>query len=177
MTDKEVSAVPSADDNWADGSNVQGRIMAARLFAVHELMRRDLAGLCQRFSSFAAGMLVDKAWAASLRHQGASFCGFVREHHSIEDSVILPTLRRTQGWRDPKLSEALARLEAEHHELLARLDEVTRTLAALPGDAGTRSAAAKALERLSERLHAHLRFEEESLFAALSCLRFTDMRG
>jgi hemerythrin-like domain-containing protein len=62
------------------------------------------------------------------------------------------------------------KLMADHRILTGYLDEVEKTLGALPGDAAARTAAAAAVERLAEHLEAHLDFEEGDLASALNML-------
>jgi hemerythrin-like domain-containing protein len=169
MKDDEASAASAEGES----PSAEGQRVVARLFMVHELMRHELAELSRGLASFAeAGASADgdPARGASLRSQGMKFCRFVHEHHAIEDSVILPALRRTVAARVPDVAETLARIDADHREVVAYLNELAHALTALPGDPRARSAACEALARLSGQLLEHLRFEDEDLARALSHL-------
>jgi hemerythrin-like domain-containing protein len=74
------------------------------------------------------------------------------------------------GWALRRLLETHDRLGAEHRALAGLLDELERALGALPGDAAATVAATGAVARLSDRLEAHLRVEEEQLAPALNAL-------
>jgi Hemerythrin HHE cation binding domain len=152
-----------------------------RLLGLHAAMRNDLAVLRRAVAAVSEdGQDVDRAVAAiaelsivepgwSLRSFCGNFCRFVHDHHSVEDSVMFPSVLQFSD--DPEgIREVVDRLMADHRGLGGYLDEVERALAALPGDQGTRAAADKAMGRLSEYLEAHLRFEERSLAPALNAV-------
>jgi hypothetical protein len=166
------SAAPagSAAPGWA----------LTRLIKLHDAMRSDMAVL-QRISTAAASGDSATAEAAlrelSIRRPGwnlrrfcASFCGFVHEHHSVEDAIVFPMLLEHAGGDQPELAAVVDKLQADHLVLTGYLDEVERALAAGPDDPAARTAAVPAVERLSEHLHAHLAYEETQLAAALNAI-------
>jgi Hemerythrin HHE cation binding domain len=153
-----------------------------RLIDLHTGMRNDLALLRRAVAAITEdGQDVDSAVAAianlsikqprwSLRTYCASFCGFVHEHHAVEDSALFPMLLERQGGQDAAFRGVIDKLRADHRTLAGHLDEVERALGALPGDAAASAAAAGAMQRLTEHLEAHLDFEEAQLAPALNAL-------
>lgn len=103
------------------------------------------------------------------RHLGL-LCGLLHHHHAGEDTLLWPRLRA----RLPAAGGALDRAEAQHEELAAGLEEVTRARAAWTRrtDDGTRAALVTALRGLHAQLSRHLDEEERTLLplaaAALS---------
>lgn len=152
-----------------------------RLLGLHAAMRNDLAALRRTVAAVTeGGQDAEAALAAigelsivepgrSLRSFCGNFCGFVHEHHMVEDTVMFPSVVEFGG--DPRgIRELVDRLMADHRTLSGYLDEAEQALAALPGDESTRATADKALDRLSEYLEAHLSFEERSLAPALNAV-------
>jgi len=149
-----------------------------RLIEIHTAMRDDLALLRRAVAAITANAddadAVAEAFAVlsirtpgwSLNRYCAAFCGFVHEHHSVEDSVMFPMLLEHGDGLQP----VIAKLRADHLLLTRYLDETERALTDLPGDAAATTAAVSALERLVEHLAAHLDFEEVSLTPALTAL-------
>jgi hypothetical protein len=152
-----------------------------RLLDIHDGMRNDLALLRRAVTAVTEdGQDVDAAAAAlgelsfrrpgwTLRRYCAGFCGAVHRHHTIEDTVLFPMLLRQPG-TDGALGGVIDRLQADHRTLTGHLDQVERALGGLPGDAAAKAATTDAMARLSDRLEAHLRFEEEQLAPALNAL-------
>jgi hypothetical protein len=152
-----------------------------RLIGLHNGMRNDLALLRRAVAAatedgaeaYAAAAALDDlsfrqpGW--SLQAYCTEFCGFVHEHHSVEDTMLFPALQQQAG-QEPRLRGVIDKLMADHRILTGYLDEVEKTLGALPGDAAARTAAAAAVERLAEHLEAHLDFEEGNLASALNML-------
>jgi hemerythrin-like domain-containing protein len=68
------------------------------------------------------------------------------------------------------LAQVIDKLRADHRTLAGHLDDVERSLDALPGDPEARAEAATMVERLAEHLEAHLAFEEQSLAPALTAV-------
>jgi alcohol dehydrogenase class IV len=152
-----------------------------RLLDVHATIRSDLASLRRavdaltedRPATEAARQLGELSfrqpgwWA--LRRFCAEFCGFIHEHHSVENAVVFPTVLEFAGDR-PEVRAAVQRLRAEHERLSAYVDDAERALAALPGDAAAKATAVSAMAALYEHLEVHLAYEEESLAAVLNDL-------
>jgi luciferase-like monooxygenase/hemerythrin HHE cation binding domain-containing protein len=98
-----------------------------------------------------------------------SYCRLVTMHHSIEDQSMYPRLLAAE----PGLGPAIDRMVVEHLEIHRLLDEVDRALVALVAEPslgldGVRTA----LDRLSDSLLAHLRYEEDQLVEPLNRLGF-----
>lgn len=150
----------------------------ARLQEVHEGIRADLATLEQAVAALdggrpdaeqAAAALADLSFRKpgwSLRAFCAEFCSFIHDHHAVENAVVFPSVLRFAGDR-PGIKETVARLRAEHQQLVAYVDEAEQAIAALP-DTGAATAAQAVIGRLAAHLTAHLAYEEESLAEALN---------
>ncbi len=147
-----------------------------RLLKLHNAIRSDLALLDEAVTAIADGghdnvtaalaRLSVRAPDWNVRRHCATFCTFVHEHHATEDAVMFPMLLQ----QDAQLGEAVDRLKAEHRDIARDSDEVLRTVGDLPGDAAAREAATNAVNRLSERLRAHLDVEERLLTPALNAV-------
>jgi iron-sulfur cluster repair protein YtfE (RIC family) len=165
----------------ADRPNERGWALQ-RLIMVHDGMRDDLALLRravhavtrpdQDVAAAVAALgevsLGDPLW--SLRRYCAHFCGFVHDHHSVEDSMLFPVLLANRRNREAGLGKVIEQLQADHRALALYLDDVERALTATPDDDEAKAAAIEALERLSEHLESHLAFEESKLAPALNAL-------
>jgi iron-sulfur cluster repair protein YtfE (RIC family) len=147
-----------------------------RLLNLHQAIRSDLALLDEAVTAITDGghdnvtaaltRLSVRAPGWSLREHCATFCTFVHEHHATEDAVMFPMLLRHDG----ELGEVVDRLKADHQDVARDVDEVLRTVGDLPGDAVAREAATNAVNRLSDRLRAHLDLEERLLAPALNAV-------
>jgi hypothetical protein len=151
-----------------------------RLINLYQDIRDDLALL--RHLAFSIGHHEVDAEGASvvldrlsfrepgwtLRTYCAVFCGFVREHHATEDSMLFPMLLHQRQNGD--LADVIDRLRADHRTLTGLLDDVERAVGVLPADPAATAAATDAIERLTEQLQAHLAFEERSLAPALNAI-------
>jgi hemerythrin-like domain-containing protein len=146
-------------------SEVQGWALR-RLLALHRSIREDLAVLRRAVGDGEGAARVERV-GMSLRSFCDNFCRFIHGHHSVEDTVMFPSVLQFGG-NGSDLQQVIDRLRAEHRTLSDYVDEVERTFGALPGDPAAMAAATAAVERLSEHLEAHLRFEEESLAPALN---------
>jgi Hemerythrin HHE cation binding domain len=169
-----------------------------RLIELHDGMRDDLA-LLQRVAATvvagdrddeAAGDRDDKAADDEARRETAAtalrdlsirrpgwtlsrycvaFCGFVHEHHSVEDAVLFPMLLQ-HGGDEERLRSVIAKLADDHRILAGQLEQVERALVEPPRDRAARDAAIEAVDRLVEQLRDHLEFEETSLAPALDAV-------
>jgi hemerythrin-like domain-containing protein len=152
-----------------------------RILGIHKGIRGDLALLRSAVTAVTEdGADVDTAMSAvqnlSINNPGwtfrtycDNFCSFVHEHHSTEDSLVFPGLLAMRG-EDTDFKSLIEKLQADHRTLTGYLNEVEQALSALPGDGSAKTAAASAMERLSEHLEAHLSFEEENLAPALNAM-------
>ncbi|RZS37613.1 deazaflavin-dependent oxidoreductase (nitroreductase family) [Herbihabitans rhizosphaerae] len=129
--------------------NVPGATsMGDGLRLIHDGFRRELEIIRTELAS--GGSL-----GAQLRINCVTLCGGLHGHHSIEDAHMLPAM----AGRAP---EVVARLEAEHREIAALIDELKTVLT------GADSAAVLAeFDRLAKELERHLDYEEEALIPLL----------
>ncbi|WP_030483688.1 LLM class flavin-dependent oxidoreductase [Nocardioides aequoreus] len=193
-----VETRPAADDGANDGAwdestrprypvppgatyTPQGLATARHLVEVHDALRAELDQLRDVVDQVRRGLLqVGQARSTintmTMRQNnwtlGAyceSYCRIVTGHHTLEDRSMLPHLAS----RDPASVPVVERLEAEHHVIHDVLERVDQRLVALvsaaPRDA---SAALEALssevDRLTDTLLSHLRYEETELHHPLA---------
>jgi iron-sulfur cluster repair protein YtfE (RIC family) len=149
------------------------------LVAIHSHLRAELAQLQDLVGQVARGH-VDVAEARSMiatmtvRQNSwtlgtycATYCRVVTMHHTIEDVQMFPRLREA----DPALAPVVDRLEREHHQVAAVLEDLDRALVAMV----TRphegiEAVRRAVDALSDALLTHLEFEESQLVGPLNRL-------
>lgn len=150
------------------------------LVAIHDHLRGELGQLHDLVGQVARGH-VDVAGARSvvatmtmrqndwtLGTYCATYCRVVTMHHTIEDAQMFPRLRDA----DPSLAPVVDRLEREHHQVAAVLEDVDRALVTLvtrPDDGGI-EAVRRAVVALSDVLLAHLAYEESQLVGPLNRL-------
>lgn len=125
------------------------------LIEVHDWFRAELATLQ---SQAAAGEQLTPA--NDLRANCLAFCGYLTKHHTGEDRGVFPMLARAH----PELTEVIARLEKEH-EVVA---DIQHRIQALADSEADRDRLVPELDRLAAELNAHLRYEEETIVAALN---------
>ena len=97
-----------------------------------------------------------------------SYCRVVTTHHTIEDVNMFPRLVAA----DPALAPVVERLEREHHDVAAVLEDVDRALVAMV-DSSTGDGVEqvrRAVGTLSDVLLAHLAYEESQLVGPLNTL-------
>lgn len=139
---------------------------------VHTRLRSDLAVLRRAAAALATNGRVDLAGLSilepgwSLRGYCAAFCGFVHDHHGVEDSVIFPMLADHQAG----LGEAIARLRDDHRVVARQASDAELAVAAIGADGSGRDAAVTAIERLADHLGEHLAREERLLAPALNAV-------
>jgi alkanesulfonate monooxygenase SsuD/methylene tetrahydromethanopterin reductase-like flavin-dependent oxidoreductase (luciferase family)/hemerythrin-like domain-containing protein len=95
-----------------------------------------------------------------------SYCRVVTTHHTIEDVNMFPRLVHA----DPSLAPVVERLEREHHEVAAVLEDVDRALVAMVSTDGGVDDVRRAVGTLSDVLLAHLAYEESQLVGPLNRL-------
>ncbi|GII53918.1 hypothetical protein Pth03_23070 [Planotetraspora thailandica] len=146
----------------------EGQSIYEELLAVHTIMRRGAALTASATRRLAQGIPVGvkapvnvQAIVRTARWQGE----FVHHHHSSEDELFWPVLRRLF----PGAVAALDELTAEHEKLDAELkslsvavDAVSREGAAASGGRNA-GLAAESAERVHDLLTAHLDDEEPVL--------------
>ncbi|MER6051801.1 nitroreductase/quinone reductase family protein [Streptomyces sp. NPDC001793] len=131
-----------------------GKTPGASVRLVHDGFRREIATLRRELAN--SGSVL----GAQLRINCLTLCQGLDNHHTGEDRMMFPALRRHR----PDLAPVLDRLDAEHRSIAALLEELRRALAepdAAPG--GIRAE----VERLTGELEAHLAYEEEQLIPVL----------
>ncbi|MGP3965509.1 LLM class flavin-dependent oxidoreductase [Nonomuraea sp. 3N208] len=147
------------------------------LIDVHDHLRAELTQLRDLIDQVAAGTLdADAARshinAMTMRQNnwtlGAyceSYCRLVTMHHTGEDAVVFPHLRRAE----PALAPVLDRLKEEHQAIHKILERIDRALVAFVGDpAGRLGDLRAAVDLLTDSLLSHLSYEERELVEPLA---------
>ena len=140
---------------------------------VHDILRRDLAAVRELAGRVAEGASAQEVrdHLAELESQGPLFqlratclgyCQLLHSHHSGEDELLFPAVRRAA----PHLAATVDRLEADHREVSTVLNEI-EALAHDLDEASARTALVDALTRLSTGLLEHLAREEETMIPVL----------
>ncbi len=158
--------------------SASGRAQARHLIEVHDHLRAELAQLRDVIAQVAKGS-VDIEDARShintmtMRQNnwtlGAyceSYCRVLTMHHTAEDALLFPQLRR----QEPGLAPVVRRLEEEHHaiaEVLERVDSALVALAAEPTRVGELQ---QTVDILTDALLSHLSYEERQLVEPLARL-------
>ncbi len=148
-----------------------------RLVLIHNHLRQELQQLSGLIDQVEHGQL-DVASARSainlmtMRQNNwtlgtycESYCRVVTTHHTIEDTAMFPAVRS----HDPALVPVVDRLEREHHEIAAVLEQVDRSLVALVQGGGVDDVRGS-VDALAGALLPHLRYEEEQLVPVLNNL-------
>jgi hypothetical protein len=176
-------SAPAADPDWDESTRPTlppedhpSYGDGTALVEIHDHLRSELAQVVDLVGQVADGAL-DVAAARSavsrltIRQNAwsvgaycASYCRVVTVHHTIEDGRMFPGLRE----QDERLGPVLDRLAAEHQVIHAQLEAVDRALVALVTDPTALTPLTLALDRLSDRLRSHLRYEEEQLVGPLN---------
>jgi iron-sulfur cluster repair protein YtfE (RIC family) len=94
----------------------------------------------------------------------ATYCRTVTTHHSGEDSMLFPHLRRSEAGLVPVID----RLEAEHtviHDVLEGVDRALVAFVATPDDF---SGLQEAMDVLTDALLSHLAYEEQQIVEPLA---------
>jgi Hemerythrin HHE cation binding domain len=165
----EITVTPDPSVGPGDGDH---------LVAIHDHPRHELTQVQDLVEQVAHGH-VDVAGARSMintmtMRQNSwtlgtyceSYCRVVTTHHTIEDVTMFPRLRAA----DPSLGPVVDRLEREHHDVAAVLEDVDRALVRLVDGHHDLDAVRTAVETLSDVLLAHLAYEEEQLVGPLNAL-------
>ena len=150
------------------------------LVAIHDHLRQELAQVQDLVAQVSRGH-VDVGQARSMintmtMRQNSwtlgtyceSYCRVVTTHHTIEDVNMFPRLVAA----DPSLAPVVERLEREHHDVAAVLEDVDRALVAMV-DSSTGDGVEqvrRAVGTLSDVLLAHLAYEESQLVGPLNAL-------
>ncbi len=143
--------------------------LADQLRWVHDILRRDLGevrDLARRVADGASTTEVRDGLAEleaggplfQLRTTCLGYCQLLHSHHGGEDEVLFPAVRRAA----PHLAATVDRLEADHRDVSAVLNEI-EALAHDLDESSARAALVEALNRLSTGLLEHLSYEEETI--------------
>ncbi|MEU8362864.1 LLM class flavin-dependent oxidoreductase [Nonomuraea sp. NPDC048882] len=167
-------AGPSPDPNrrYTPREQAAGR----HLIDVHDHLRAELARLRDLAGQVAAGTLDagaarDHISTMTMRQNnwtlGAyceSYCRLVTMHHSAEDAMVFPHLRRVE----PGLAPVLDRLREEHQAIHKVLERVDRALVAFVTDPSGLDELRAAVDLLTDTLLSHLSYEEHELVEPLA---------
>ncbi|MEU3300277.1 nitroreductase/quinone reductase family protein [Streptomyces sp. NPDC006678] len=159
--------------------NTNTTSMGEAIKVIHDGFRRELALIRQEIMDAGPGL------GAQLRINCLTLCQGLHNHHTGEDTALFPYL----AGQDEELAPVLDRLRQEHEKIAALLSDLREVVApdgtayaaadasadASANPAGDGSAGGGAdptfvlaeVERLTEELEAHLRYEEEELIPAL----------
>ena len=153
-----------------------GEALVEELLWVHGIVRRDLASVRQLADDVLAGAAPQrvKAEIVSLESQSPLwkmrvnclyYCRFVHHHHTLEDRLLFPALRRS----DPALEPVVDKLESDHRRVADYCDEVAAAADGLVAEESddARRRLVEALNGLAEHLLAHLDYEEEAITPTL----------
>jgi hemerythrin HHE cation binding domain-containing protein len=155
-----------------------GRASQEMLLAIHQHLRQELVNLrdvieevrTRRSTAAEARSYLNTMtmrqnyW--TLGAFCAAFCRVVSVHHAIEDQQLFRDLRVA----DESLGPVLERLQHEHEGIAKVLGEVDATLVAMVGDEQRLDETQTAVERLSDALLAHLKYEEDQLLEPIGRL-------
>ncbi|TMR87813.1 hemerythrin domain-containing protein, partial [Nonomuraea basaltis] len=147
------------------------------LIDVHDHLRTELAQLRDLIDQVADGTLGADAARSHINTMtmrqnnwtlGAyceSYCRLVTMHHSGEDAVLFPHLRRAE----PALAPVLDRLKEEHQAIHKVLERIDRALVGFVGDPAAHLGDLRAaVDLLTDSLLSHLSYEEHELVEPLA---------
>ncbi|MEV0618981.1 hemerythrin domain-containing protein [Nonomuraea sp. NPDC050404] len=152
------------------------RANGRHLVDVHDHLRAELTRLRDLAGQVAAGTLDAGAARSHIntmtmrRHDwtlGAyceSYCRMVTMHHSMEDAMVFPHLRRVE----PALAPVLDRLKEEHQAIHHVLERVDRALVAFVADPAGLDELRAVVDLLTDTLLSHLSYEERELVEPLA---------
>lgn len=123
---------------------------------LHEGFRRELALIRREIGDDGD----PTGLGAQLRVNCLTLCLGLSNHHTGEDAMIFPSVER----RFPELSPVISRLGEEHRAVAALTERLREAVTATGVD---RAETIAAVTGLTERLEAHLAYEEERLLPFL----------
>jgi hemerythrin-like domain-containing protein len=94
----------------------------------------------------------------------ARYCGFVGQHHGIEDAAVFPHLAQ----REPQLAPIINRLIEEHQVIHVAIEEVDQALTDHIAHPEDYQRIQDAIDYLSDSLTSHLAYEEQELLEPLA---------
>jgi hypothetical protein len=148
------------------------------LAAIHDHLRQELAQLRDVLAQVAAGRTSAAEARSYLARMTirqnhwtlgafcAAYCRVVSVHHAIEDEHLFPDLRAA----DQSLGPVLERLRHEHEGIAELLEDVDAALVAMIEDERRLDRTQDAVDRLTDVLLAHLRYEEDQLLEPIGRL-------
>jgi hypothetical protein len=151
------------------------------LVDVHDHLRAELAQVHSVVEQVTAGgmdpgaarshvntmTMRQNSWALGAYCQ--SYCRVVTTHHTLEDQMMLPHLRRA----DPALAPVIDRLELEHRAIHDVLEGLDRALVAFVSAPDGVQRLRDAVDLLTDTLLSHLSYEERELVEPLARLGMT----
>jgi len=131
------------------------------MLLIHRVIRREIS----RLPGLIRGT-GDPSRAAQIASHASEMLDFLHTHHCGEDELLWPLLRPRVRLED----DLIDRMEAQHGEIAAAVDDVRRWLPgwAASADAATGERIAARLESASGVLTAHLTEEEERILPLVS---------
>jgi hemerythrin-like domain-containing protein len=153
-----------------------GQISRQTLVQIHDHLRGELAEIVRLAEEVAENRLGAEAARSQINRMTlrqnywtfgafcAQYCRVVTIHHTIEDRVMFPALRR----EDEALSAVLARLREEHEIIAEVIDRFDRALVALITDSAGVQEVRKLAADLREGLLSHFAYEEQELLGPLA---------
>ncbi|WP_189784539.1 nitroreductase/quinone reductase family protein [Streptomyces capitiformicae] len=161
-TDRTIPVVALRELPKAGPPNINAGSMGKAIKVVHDAFRRELA-LIRRELTDSNGK---PTLGAQLRINCLTFCQGLHNHHTGEDTMLFPFLAD----RHPELSPTLGRLQEEHEQIAALVEDLRRVVTADDTDP---VAVLPEVDRLIARLEAHLAYEEEQLIPTLDAATTT----
>lgn len=171
--DRLFARAVEADPGWAEYQEQAGRVIpvvaltavpgppnptagtwGAALKAVHDAFRRELSLIRREVAGSGPGL------GAQLRVNCLTLCAGLHHHHAGEDAGMFPALVRDR----PGLAPVVERLEREHEKVAVLLEDLRQAVSA---DGADPAHVLREVERLTDELEAHLRYEEEHLVPVL----------
>lgn len=130
---------------------------------IHRAMRADLHRLRDLAEDLQAGrQRAASARAAAIAGFTERICAAIHHHHTREDEVVWPLIRRSAG-----TAVDLTDLSDDHAELDPLLDRVRTAARAFATGRGGAAELADALRTLAELLDEHIEEEERRIFPVI----------
>ncbi|MEV6346417.1 nitroreductase/quinone reductase family protein [Actinoplanes sp. NPDC051851] len=169
QTSREIPLVIIKPQEGPNGARLRG--IGAELQEVHDWLRKEMAELRDQVDDYLAGRTSairtpqsPEDPATALRTHCMTFCQALNVHHTGEDDHAFPVLQQ----RFPALTPILDDLRAEH-VVVARINKQIEALVT-DVDSWDGETLRAELDRLTTELETHLKYEEETLSAALNAM-------
>jgi hypothetical protein len=139
--------------------------LSEQLTHVHQALREQLTSLRREAASGAGPHAADTAAGKDLLSHCLSFCTAIHDHHTDEDTRLLPALRAAA----PGLAPVIDNLIEDHGMVAAILRKIRELLA--PGRSpSVPGALLRELDGLTAILESHFRYEERRIAEELDNL-------